>query len=124
MSYNENRWPATVAPRPPTTDSGPALLRPELDRLFRVLGNRHRRLILMSMKEGVVETIDDVIRRDGDETGTSKTRLIHTHLPKLEDAGYIEWDRTRGEISRGPRFEEIEPFLELLETHSEEIYLD
>lgn len=124
MSYNENRWPATEVPRPPTIDSGRALLRPEFDQLFRVLGNRHRRLILMSMKDGLVETTTDVMRRGGDDAGTIETRLIHTHLPKLEDAGYIEWDRTRGEISRGPCFEEIEPFLELLETHAEELYLD
>jgi len=33
----------------------------------------------------------------------------------------VEWDRETGTISRGPRFDEIEPVLELIENHPEEL---
>lgn len=35
----------------------------------------------------------------------------HTHLPKLEAAGVIEWDRDTWIVSRGLAFAEIGPFL-------------
>lgn len=41
-------------------------------------------------------------------------RLEHVHLPKLDDAGLIEWDRDTDTITRGPRFDEVEPVLRLL----------
>ncbi|MFC7156142.1 hypothetical protein ACFQPA_11865 [Halomarina halobia] len=41
-------------------------------------------------------------------------QLHHNHLPKLVDAGVIEWDRETGTVSRGPEFEEIEPAVRLL----------
>ena len=36
-------------------------------------------------------------------------------------AGYIVWDEQTHEIGQRPRFEEIEPFLELVQTHSERL---
>ncbi|WP_265110617.1 DUF7344 domain-containing protein [Halosolutus halophilus] len=35
--------------------------------------------------------------------------LYHIHLPKLEDAGLINWDTEDHVITKGPRFEEIQP---------------
>lgn len=43
---------------------------------------------------------------------------VYRHLPELAAAGYILWDEQTHEISQGPRFREIEPFIELLQTHS------
>lgn len=40
--------------------------------------------------------------------------LVHSHLPKLEDAGLVEWDREAGTASRGPSFGEVEPALRSL----------
>jgi hypothetical protein len=39
----------------------------------------------------------------------------------LADAGYIVLDEQTYEISQGPRFAEIEPFLELVQSHSERL---
>jgi hypothetical protein len=47
---------------------------------------------------------------EDDETELLKAELFHTHLPKLEGAGYIEWDRETQRIRRGPRFDEIAPW--------------
>lgn len=41
--------------------------------------------------------------------------LYYNHLPKLDDMGFIEWDPERDTVDRGPRFEEVQPLLELLD---------
>jgi hypothetical protein len=42
-------------------------------------------------------------------------------LPMLAEAGFIDWVRESGEIRRGPNFEELRPFLELIEAHQDEL---
>jgi DNA-binding transcriptional ArsR family regulator len=97
------------------------LLRPGIDRIFESLSNRHRRMILLLLHDGTIETEADVMLRGGDDTKEVETILTHAHLPKLEDMGYIEWDRETGGISKGPRFDEIAPVLDLLENHADEL---
>ncbi len=98
-----------------------ALLDPELDRAVDSLGSRQRRLILLLLRDGTVKTESDVIMRGRSDSEDVEFELRHNHLPKLEEAGYIEWDREAGEISEGPRFEEIKPILELIENHADEL---
>jgi hypothetical protein len=57
----------------------------------------------------------------GDEPEVLEVKLIHNHLPKLEEMGYITWDRETDEISKGPNWEEIAPLLELIDTHRDEL---
>ena len=91
-----------------------------MDRVMDILANRHRRLMVLSLKRGSVETETDLMfRSSGREE--AEMALRHTHLPKLEEAGYIEWNRETGEVSKGSRFDEIEPILELIENHSDEL---
>ncbi|PSP40774.1 hypothetical protein BRC63_05275 [Halobacteriales archaeon QH_10_70_21] len=91
-----------------------------MDRVMDILANRHRRLMVLSLKRGGVETETDLMfRSSGREE--AEMALRHTHLPKLEEAGYIEWNRETGEVSKGSRFDEIEPILELIENHSDEL---
>lgn len=97
------------------------LLHPGVDRIFESLSSRHRRLVLILLKQGLVETQADVIVRGEEDRTEREITLAHNHLPTLEEAGYIEWDRDTGEISKGPRFDEIEPFLELIENHADEL---
>jgi hypothetical protein len=47
--------------------------------------------------------------------------MRHTHLPKLEESGFIEWDQERNIVRKGPQFEEIQPLLELMENHADEL---
>jgi hypothetical protein len=110
-----------TSPEPLSDVSESLLLRPGMDRILNILRNRHRRAILLLLKEGTVDTKADVMVRNGDNTKEVELVLTHAHLPKLDDAGYIEWDRETDEISKGPRFEEIEPLLELIETHADEL---
>lgn len=41
--------------------------------------------------------------------------LYHVHFPILEDSGFIDWDHERNCVTPQPRFEELHPFLDLLE---------
>lgn len=100
------------------------LLRPGVDRVFDILRTRQRRLILLMLGYGELETETDAIFRGSQDSETARLQLKHTHLPKLEKAGYIEWDPTTGEISKGPRFDEIKPFLDLIQDHADELPAD
>lgn len=91
-----------------------------LDDSFAALSDPVRRRILVrladdSADDPVLEidaTSDPSGRSDGDAV-----RLVHVHLPKLDDLGFIEWDRERDAVRRGPRFDEIAPLLDLLIEH-------
>lgn len=37
--------------------------------------------------------------------------LYHVHLPKLADAGYVDWDPEEDLIRHGPAFEAIDPVI-------------
>lgn len=104
-------------------DSDPpehVLLRPEMDRLFESLSDRHRRMTLLLLTEGTVETKGDVMIRAENDAKTDETALVHAHLPKLADAGYVEYGDD-GELSPGPRFDEVEPLFELVDEHADEL---
>jgi hypothetical protein len=56
-----------------------------------------------------------------EEAETLQIELIHSHLPKLEDMGYIKWRRDTNEISKGSNWDEIAPLLELIYEHQDEL---
>lgn len=47
--------------------------------------------------------------------------LRHFHLPEMEDKGFVEYDREDNLITKGPNFDEIEPLVELIDRHSDEL---
>jgi len=57
----------------------------------------------------------------GSEIDGETIALLHNHLPKLADSGFIDWDRDRQVVTRGPRFGEIEPLIELMVDHRDEL---
>lgn len=56
-----------------------------------------------------------------DDLESLQIELYHKHLPKLEEAGYIEWNRLTWEVGRGPQFEEAEPVIELVRDYQSEL---
>ena len=47
-------------------------------------------------------------------------RIHHIHLPKLEEYGFIDWQRNTQTVIPGHRFDQLQPYLEVLEdTQSE-----
>ncbi|WP_200530656.1 hypothetical protein [Halorubrum sp. LN27] len=62
------------------------------------------RRVVAGLADGTVETVADLqVRGRADEIAAE---LRESHLPALEEAGYIEWDREEGTIEPGPNFEE------------------
>jgi hypothetical protein len=108
------------------TDSGEDATRPPdraapLDRAFDALCDSRRRRILRLVRDhdapaqGHV-TVDDVVP-DGPARDRIATRLHHVHLPKLADAGYVEWDRDSDTVRPGPRFDDVAPILRFLDAN-------
>ena len=88
------------------------------------IANLQRRRLLVALLEH--NPIDDapVVIADDDAEAEAVERLVqikHVHLPKLEEYGFIEWDRDTHEVIKGPRFDEIRPMLELLVDHEDEL---
>ncbi|QLD86426.1 GAF domain-containing protein [Natronomonas halophila] len=87
-----------------------------IDSMMGALKNRARRVVLMSLLD-TAETGIATLERDLDGDYT-RAYLHHSHLPKLANAGYINWDSDADTISRGPNFFEVKPLIELLDDYN------
>lgn len=61
-----------------------------------------------------------VVDADGDPRAL-RTVLVHVHLPMLADVGLVRWQPDANRVTRGPRFEEIRPLLELVAEHTDDL---
>jgi cytochrome c553 len=88
---------------------------------FEALADGQRREVLFSMHSKPTGNRDSmaVATLCGRTHETEASELHHVHLPKLEDYGLIEWNRTSDLIAKGPRFDEIEPLLDVLADNQE-----
>lgn len=98
---------------------------PRADDLFESLSNSYRRQLLVALLDHNPQDDDDRdplnLVSDDIEPEVLEIHLFHNHLPKLEEMGFITWDRETNEISKGPDWVEIEPLLSLIEDHQEEL---
>lgn len=87
---------------------------------------QRRRLLINLVERGPPLDIAAVVRGGPDRpTPTEqRTRLHHVHLPKLASLGFIRWNEDRGEVRRGPAFDEIEPLLKILLENETELSAD
>lgn len=96
-----------------------------LDRMFDALSHPYRRRILLLVSEHNPRDEDELsvedLATEEDDLELLTTELYHAHLPKLAEAGYIEWDEDARTIRRGPNFDEIAPLLRLMHDHQEEL---
>lgn len=97
------------------------------DQAFHLLQNARRRAVLRYILDhdedsyvmrNVAEAVaawehDTTVRQlDSDERQRVYIALYQSHLPKLADAGVIEYERNRGTIRPQPAIEVLAPFLE------------
>lgn len=96
------------------------------DDIFEALSNEYRRRLLLDLLEHNPQEVSTGPNSDRwiVETRDQAVSVRHTHLPKLADFGFIDWDRDRGVVTKGPRFDEIREVLELLEDHSDDLSTD
>lgn len=97
-------------------------------RAFETLANPYRRQLLLALFDENPQDDDDLdpldLLTDGetiDDLAVTRLELTHSHLPKLADMGFIEWDREVGELSKGPNWKEIAPLLRLMHEHRDEL---
>lgn len=87
------------------------------DKIFYVLAHEHRRQLLQSLKDHNPQTeipaIDAVLEENSDED-TLRVKMVHIHLPMLEDCKLIKWDQANHRIKKGPNFEKIRWMLEAM----------
>ena len=92
----------------------------QLDRIFAILRNHRRRLVLEYLREHDSTTQGDLARHvaavenDVPESAVTSTQrkrvyvsLYQAHLPKLDDFGAISFDRDRGTVERTARTDEL-----------------
>lgn len=97
----------------------------ELDRVFRALSKSMRRRVLLALmrknprEDDEFETVE--FRPEDTARETISIELRHAHLPKLDEAGFIDWNEETGVVTRGEDFEEIRPLLELMDDHRDEL---
>lgn len=94
---------------------------PHLDDVFVTLSYRSRRKLLDMLIDQPTGLTVSEMAAEMDDTGNERLQLTHRHLPKLDALEYIDWDRTEDQIGRGARWDDIEPVVELLRSHQDEL---
>jgi len=56
-----------------------------------------------------------------EEAEVLQSELVHKHLPKLDDMGYISWNQATNKISKGPNWDDIAPILKLMYDNQDEL---
>jgi hypothetical protein len=93
------------------------------DKIADALGHQTRRNILLELvDDNPLQPLEALATHDPRED--EKLQLIHIHLPKLDDMGYVTWDREDETVVKGSNWEEIEPVVRLLSDNSERIPSD
>jgi len=102
-----------------------------LDVMFDALRDPYRRRILLAISDHNPRdtsefTQDKFASVNVDETEPEQLelKLLHSHLPKLAEKGYIDWNPETQTIRRGPNFEDIAPLLKLMDDHADELPAD
>jgi predicted transcriptional regulator len=104
---------------------------PSQDELFDVLSNRRRRYAVHALERehGPVELGDvaeqvaaweydvDVEQVSYDERKRVYTALQQSHLPMMDDAGVVEFDKNRGTVEATPALEDVEVYMDVVRGH-------
>lgn len=90
------------------------------------LANPYRRQLLVALlkhnpqEDNAIDPLNAVAPTET-EPERLRIELVHNHLPKLADAGYIDWEKDGGKLSKGPSWDEISPLLRLVHEHRDEL---
>jgi hypothetical protein len=93
----------------------------DVSHAFELLQDARRRGVLYTVKRNGESNVETVAHRIAawESAGNERTTrpktvevsLVHTHLPKLDAADVIEYDRERGTVELGDAASDLEPFL-------------
>ena len=85
---------------------------------FDLLSNARRRGVLYAVSRSGPVTVAELAERiaawqDGNHSPKEvRTSLVHAHLPKLADAGVVDYDHERGIVEPAEGADDLEPYLE------------
>lgn len=88
--------------------------------LYRALGKPERRRILFRLLESNPNDglfIPEDIHVGETELSQLHIELVHVHLPMLEEAGLIRWNRDAEHLSRGPNFADVGDVITAISEH-------
>ena len=95
------------------------------DNALHALSDKYRRQLLLSLLEHNPQDDNDHdplnLLSETEEAEVLQSELVHKHLPKLDDMGYISWNRTTNKISKGPNWDDVSPLLKLMYTNQDEL---
>ncbi|NIB98361.1 helix-turn-helix transcriptional regulator [Halobacterium sp. R2-5] len=94
-----------------------------LNAVFSALSHPVRRHVLATIHDPPTQASgefrpEDFVRRDGPRE-RPVLELYHNHLPRLDSAGFVDWDDETNTVTRGPRYAEIESVLSVLQANSD-----
>ncbi|WP_408957728.1 ArsR family transcriptional regulator [Natrinema sp. 74] len=94
--------------------------------LLTIVANDYRRCLLLALLERDCTRqtggrLPDDIAISGVMRDAQVAELRHCHLPMLAEGNLIEWHREENRVAKGPRFDDIEPLLEMLSEHAEDL---
>lgn len=96
-----------------------------MDEYFEAVANIHRRRLLVALLDHNPQRDEVTVPEDVHEGKQSlealQIDLYHSHLPRLEEAGFVCWNRDTHQAVQGPKFDEIRPLLELMRDHADEL---
>ena len=99
------------------------------DELFDILSHSHRRFILQHLQTAdrplsVTEVATELVAWQNplvaaDQLGEGKAAhveisLVHSHLPKMVETGFIRYDKTQQTVTLGDRTEEVQAHLQTM----------
>jgi len=97
-----------------TGEKSPALV-------LSLLSNERRMLVIEALSGNDCSTIREVADRiareetDGDPGSSERKKyyisLYQCHMPKMDDAGIVEWDKRSGEVQPGENYEHVRSIL-------------
>lgn len=88
-----------------------------LDGTLALLTSPYRRSVLFALSErsplAETEVATALAASDtlDDDPDLLRSKLVHSHLPKLAKGGYVDWDIDAERLRRGPNFDDITPSL-------------
>lgn len=94
------------------------------DDVLDALGHIQRRKLLFALLEHNPQDDSPADLADSEDNIDGPEGLVamhHVHLPKLVEYGYINWKQDTHEVTQGPNFDAIQPLLELLADHEDEL---
>ncbi|RKD93468.1 DUF7344 domain-containing protein [Halopiger aswanensis] len=96
------------------------------DEVFDALAAAQRRRLLFALLDDAPQHVTELsgVPWSIPKSEADTIAEHHRHLPKLDESGFIDWDREEQVITKGPRFDEIEPVLECLNDRRDELPIE